>query len=49
MTCKVIVNTDRSNERIAYVGSYEECDMYICENYTPEEFYELNITIGEDE
>ena len=49
MQYQVLVNTDRGNERIAYVGSYEDCDCYIAENYTPHEQVELDITIQEQE
>lgn len=49
MSCKVIVNTERSNERVAYKGSWDDCYCYIAEMYTPEEQMELDITIEDDE
>jgi len=49
MTHKVIINTERSNERVAYKGSWENCYCYISEVYTPEEQTELDITIREED
>lgn len=49
MTYKVVVNHDRSNERVAYKGSWEDCWCYLCENYTPHEAEELNIVIEDDD